>query len=124
MKTTRLIRFIAMLVIASGSLMLVPSARAMPADTMLASGRHLELVNATFDSVIAVAIAPAHRENFNDVVLGEPLQGGRTSTTVDVPAGGCLRDLRVTFHGGRDQLLQGINVCKISGLRLAAQGGR
>jgi len=95
---------------------------ALPVDATLAAerrpARHFDLVNATFDSVIAFAIAPHGSDAFHDVALGEPLQGGLSSMTVDVPAGGCLRDLRVTFRGGRILLLPHIDVCRSDGLRL------
>ena len=84
--------------------------------------RHFDLVNATFDSVVALAIAPAGRNAFQAIALGRPLQGGLDSMTFDVPAGGCLRDLRVTFRGGRTRVFSRIDVCRSSGLRLAPQG--
>jgi hypothetical protein len=117
MNPTRATALIAMFAIAFGNL-LVPSASAAYADSGLAPTRHFDLVNATFDSITGLAIAPAGGETFHDVALGQPLQGGPTSMTFDVPTGGCLRDLRVTFHGGRTQLFSHIDVCRSSGLRL------
>jgi hypothetical protein len=111
---------IAMLAIALGNL-LVPSANAAYADSGLAPTRHFHLVNATFNSITALAIAPADGDAFHDVVLNQPMQGGPTSMTFDVPTGGCLRDLRVTFQGGRMQLFAHIDVCRSSGLRLTSQ---
>jgi len=122
MNTTRVTILTALFTVTLGSL-IIPSASARDAGTGLAFARHFDLVNATFDSVIAVAIAPADQKNFNDVALGEPQQGGLTSMTFDVPAGGCLRDLRVTFRGGRTQLFPHVDVCRSSGERLTARGG-
>lgn len=89
-------------------------------DTGRSPTRHFDLVNATFDSVTALAIAPTGYDVFRDIVLGQPLQGGLTSMTFDVPAGGCLRDLRITFLGGRTQLFPRVDVCRSGGLRLAS----
>jgi len=121
MNPTRATALFAMLAIALGNL-LVPSASAANADAGLTPMRHFDLVNATFNSIIALAIAPADRDAFQDIALGQPLQGGLTSMTFDVPAGGCLRDLRVIFHGGRIQLFPRIDVCRSSGLRLIPHG--
>lgn len=98
-------------------------ASAMPADAGLTSPRHFDLVNATFDSVVALAIAPADQDAFHDIAIGQPLQGGLTSMTFDVPAGGCLRDLRVTFRDGRSRLFPHVDVCRSTGLRLRPQSG-
>ena len=97
MNPTRATALVAMLAIALGSQLVVASAAS--ADAVRRPARHFDLVNATFDSVIALAIAPADHDAFQDIALGQPLQGGLTSMTFDVPPGGCLRDLRVTFHG-------------------------
>jgi hypothetical protein len=111
---------LAVLALALGNL-LVPSAHA---DSGLTPARHFDLVNATFDSITALAIAPADGDVFHDVALGQPLQGGPTSMTFDVPTGGCLRDLHVTFQGGRTKLFTHIDVCRSSGLRLTPQNAR
>ncbi|OOG45903.1 hypothetical protein B0E50_17285 [Rhodanobacter sp. C01] len=116
MSPTRATVLIGMFAVALGNLLVVPSATS--ANAVRRPARHFDLVNATFDSVVALAIAPADRDAFQDIELGEPLQGGLTSMTFDVPAGGCLRDLRITFHGGRTQLFPHIDVCRSSGLRL------
>jgi hypothetical protein len=118
MSPTRAIAFAALLAIAPGSMLAAPVPSAAHADAGRKSTRHFKLVNATFDSVIALAIAPHGSDAFHDVALGDPLQGGLSSMTVDVPAGGCLRDLRVTFRGGRILLLPYIDVCRSDGLRL------
>ena len=107
-----------------GNLLVVPSAKAAHADAGRRPTRHFDLMNATFDSVTALAIAPADRDAFQDIALDQPLQGGLTSMTFDVPTGGCQRDLRVTFHGGRTQLFPRIDVCGSSGLRLTTHGGK
>jgi hypothetical protein len=88
-----------------------------------ANSRHFDLVNATFDSVVALAISPSGRDAFQDIALGQPLQGGLTSMTFDVPAGGCMRDLRVTFGGGHTRIFSHIDVCRSTGLRLMPRGG-
>lgn len=76
------------------------------------------LVNAALDSVISLAIAPAGSDAFAHVDLGPPLQGGLSETTFEVPAGGCLRDLRITFRDGRMTRLGPIDMCRTHGLRL------
>jgi hypothetical protein len=108
---------LAMLAVALGTL-LVPSVHA---DSTLTPTKHFELVNGTFDSITALAMAPADGDAFHDIALDQPLQGGPTSMTFDVPAGGCLRDLKVTFHGGRTQLFAHVDVCRSTGLRLRSQ---
>ena len=121
MNPTRATVLIAMFAITLGNLLVVPSAAS--ANAVRRPARHFDLVNATFDSVIALAIAPADRDAFQDIALGQPLQGGLTSMTFDVPAGGCLRDLRITFHGERTQLFPQVDVCRSSGLRLTPHNG-
>jgi hypothetical protein len=98
------------------------------ADTAHAGGgrhaaRHFDVVNATSNSVTALAIAPAGSEAFHDIALGEPLQGGLTSITIDVPYGGCLRDIRVSFRNGRTLLYPRIDACRYQGLRLMPRDG-
>lgn len=83
--------------------------------------RHLRIINATYDSVIALAFAPARSSVFQDTALAPPLQGGLTAITVDVPAGGCLRDVRVTFLDGRASMYPNIDVCRYDGLRLTSR---
>lgn len=121
MNSIRTILPAGILAVALGNLLIAPSAAC--ADATRTPPRHFDLVNATFDSVTALAIAPAGRDAFRDIVLGQPLQGGLNSMTFDVPAGGCLRDLRVTFHGGRTRLFSRIDVCRSTGLRLTSRGG-
>lgn len=87
------------------------------------AARHFDVTNASLNSVTALAIAPAGGQAFDDIPLREPLQGGRTSITIDVPAGGCLRDLRVTFRNGRVLLYPRIDACRYQGLRLMPRDG-
>ena len=93
-------------------------------DTATAPGPYLQLVNATFDSVTAVAVAPAGSEAFQRIALGQPLQGGLTATTFRVPPGQCLRDLRVTFRNQRVERLGAIDMCRVHALRLDAKPAR
>ncbi len=79
-----------------------------------------ELVNATFDSVTGFAVAPAGSAAFHDVEIGPPLQGGLNRLSLELPAGDCLRDLRVSFRNGRVLDVPGIDVCRRHGLRLTA----
>lgn len=116
MNSTRATVLVTMLAVAFGNLLVAPTAAS--ANAVRIPARHFHLVNATFDSVIALAIAPTEQDAFQDIAFGQPLQGGVTSMTFDVPAGECLRDLRVTFHGGRTQLFPHVDVCRSSGLRL------
>lgn len=87
------------------------------------AARHFDVTNATLNSVTALAIAPAGSKAFHDIALGEPLQGGLNSIAVDVPYGGCLRDLRVTFRDGRVLLYPRIDACRYQGLRLMPRDG-
>jgi hypothetical protein len=79
------------------------------------------VVNATFDSVTGLATAPANSQAFEDAKLGAALPGGLTSATVRLPPGDCLRDVRMTFQGGRSQVFSGVDVCRSHGLRLGTQ---
>lgn len=121
MNSIRTILPTTVLSVALGYLLVATSATCVAATR--ATQRHFDLVNATFDSVIALAIAPAGRVAFRDIALGRPLQGGLNSMTFDVPAGGCLRDLRVTFHGGHTRIFPHIDICRSTGLRLMSRGG-
>lgn len=93
-------------------------------DAATAPGPYLQLVNATFDSVTAVAVAPAGSEAFQRIALGQPLQGGLTATTLRVPPGQCLRDLRVTFQNQRVERFGAIDICRVHALRLDAKPAR
>lgn len=85
-------------------------------------GRLFRIVNASFDSVTSLEVANDDASGYQRVDLREPLQGGLTSTTVRLPDGACLRDVRVTFRDGRSEVYRGIDVCKATGLRLSAGG--
>jgi hypothetical protein len=80
--------------------------------------RHFNLTNATYNSVTSLAIAPSESNQFHDVMLGEPLQGGLTSIDVDVPDGGCMRDVLVTFRNQHTLLYPHLDMCRYDGLRL------
>jgi hypothetical protein len=82
------------------------------------SGRLFRVVNASFDSVTVMEIADASSGGYTAINLGEPLQGGRTSTTVRLPDGACGRDVRVTFRDGRRAVYPDVDICKVTGLRL------
>jgi hypothetical protein len=83
-------------------------------------GRLFRIVNASFDSVTALEVANKDATGYEPIDLREPLQGGLTSTTVRLPDGTCLRDVRVTFRDGRSEVYRDIDVCKANGLRLNA----
>ena len=114
MHTTRTTILTAAFSVALGTLSVTASP--LGATDARTPARYFDLVNATF------AIAPARSGAFHSIMLGQPLQGGLTSMTFDVPAGGCLRDLRVTFQGGRTQLFAGLDLCRTNGLRLMPRG--
>lgn len=76
------------------------------------------LVNASFDSVVALAIAPSGSDDYRVVDLGAPLPGGLSETYVRLPPGACLRDLRVTFRDGRALRLGPLDTCRVHALRL------
>lgn len=104
-------------------LLAAPVACAAHVDAGNTRSRHFDLMNAGFDSVTAIAIAPAGSADFHAIALDRPLQGGLTAMTFDLPAGSCLRDLQLTFDDGRQLLLPRIDVCRSHGLRLGAQAG-
>lgn len=92
--------------------------------TPTGSMRPLRIVNATFDGVTALAIAPSGSADFQAVALAQPLPGGQASIMVDVPPGACHRDVRVTFRGERSLLYRNLDVCRTDGLRLAVGSTR
>lgn len=114
--------FIAVLTLVAASMSATLPLGAAQAAAERQPARHFALVNATFDSVIALAVAPAGSQAFHDIALGEPLHGGLTAITVDLPRGGCLRAMRVTFRDGRILLYPRIDVCRHDGLSLRLQG--
>lgn len=84
----------------------------------------LRIVNATYDGVTALAIAPSGSTDFRAIALASPLPGGVTSTWVEVPPGDCHRDVRVTFRGERTLVYRHLDVCRNDGLRLATGSAR
>jgi hypothetical protein len=108
--------------IAIGMSAALPALADEPASVSRAA-RPYTLVNRTFDSVTAVAVAPAGDAAFDDIALGEALQGGMTSTAISMPAGDCHRDIRVTFRDKHQQTFPNVDVCRSGGLRLTATGG-
>ena len=78
------------------------------------SSYYLDLVNASPDSLQALAIAPSGSNQFIAVTLaGEPLRGGGESATVRIrsDAENCLRDIRMTFVTGQTLVQRDFNVC-------------
>ena len=100
------------------------AACATPAGTTRESMHPLRIVNATFDGVTSLAFAPSGSMDFQLIALEHPLPGGLASMMVNVPAGDCHRDVRVTFHGNRTLLYSNLDVCRNDGLRLAAGSAR
>lgn len=92
-------------------------------DNGLAAPSYFDVVNASHDSVTALAIAPAGSDAFEAVDIGKPLRGGVTGMTLDVPPGGCRRDLRVDFSDGRRLLYPGVDLCRHRALRLTPRDG-
>jgi len=103
---------------------LAPIALSAPADGSGTAPRYFDLVNASHDSVVSFAVAPAARDAFQEVAFDAPLRGGRTSTTVGLPNGGCLRDFRITFGDGRVLLYTDIDTCRYQRLQLTHRDGR
>jgi hypothetical protein len=100
------------------------TACATPEGATRGSSHALRIVNATFDGVTALAMAPSGSSDFHDLALAQPLPGGLASAMVDVPPGACRRDVRVTFHGDRTLLYRHFDVCRSDGLRLAVGSTR
>jgi hypothetical protein len=123
MPVARLTRRIAIVAVIH-ALLALPSVHAAPAGAPRTPARQLRVVNATFDSVTAFALAPMGSAAFVDASFHAPLQGGLNSTTVSLPAGDCLRDVRVTFLNGRVETYPALDVCRYSGLRLTNGGGK
>jgi hypothetical protein len=111
-------RSFSMLVTAVAMCAIALSACADVAGAVRKPTHHLHVVNGSYDSVTALAIAPAQGGTFQDIELQTPVQGGLDSTTVDVPAGDCLRDVRVTFLHGAHRVYPGLDLCRNDSLRL------
>ena len=107
-----------------GAMLVTLSACATPSGAAHESMRPLRIVNATFDGVTALAMAPSGSADFQNITLAQPLPGGQASVMVDVPPGACHRDVRVTFHGDRSLLYRNLDVCRHDGLRLAVGSTR
>ncbi len=90
-------------------------------DNGRAAPPYFDVVNASHDSVTALAIAPAGSDTFEAVDIGKPLRGGVTGMTLNVPPGGCQRDLRVHFSDGRRLLYPGVDLCRHRALRLTSR---
>jgi len=80
--------------------------------------QYLELVNRAKDSVTSLSVAPAGTDAYTDIPLREPLRGGGTATTLQVPAETCRYDFRFAFRDGRSLLYPNIDVCRASVLRV------
>lgn len=113
-------RFVVTTLVTIAGLAALPAAFAQDVAT---SSRLYRIVNATSASATAIAMAPAGSAAFVDLPMGEALQGGLSDATVRIPAGECLRDMRVTFGNGSVARLEGIDVCRGNGLRLGSQRG-
>jgi hypothetical protein len=100
------------------------AATAFVATAATAASGPFNLVNATADSVVAVAIAPNGSDAFQAVDLGGPLVGGLNAMAFAMPDGPCQRDVQLTFRDGRTTRLSGIDVCRTHGLRLNGVRGR
>lgn len=99
---------------------------ALSACATAAPTRSMRIVNATYDDVTALAVAPVGSDDFRELALARPLVGGLGSIMVSMPADTCRHDVRVTFRNGRALRYAGLDVCRHDGLRLAtgAQPGR
>ena len=93
------------------------SARAAD-DIRRTPARHLVVTNATFDSITGLSMAADGSGAYQVIDLGEPLQGGETSVTVEIPRGGCLRAVRVTFRKGYSRNFPHFDLCSSQHLRL------
>lgn len=116
----------AMLAVAAAVIAAAPAASAIcaPGEDARVAPRHFELLNASYESAKSLAVSPAGRASFEEVLFDAPLRGGKTSTTVRLPDGGCLRDFRVTFGDGRVLLYPDIDICRYRKLRLTHRDGR
>lgn len=79
----------------------------------------LKLVNRAHDSIVSLHIAAVGTADFREVYLGEPLRGGGDSATVEIPAAHCRYDFRFAFRNGRRLVYEDVDVCRITGLRIA-----
>jgi hypothetical protein len=80
--------------------------------------RYLTLVNRAHDGVGRLAASPAGSDAFREVPIGAPLRGGGESVTVEMPADGCLYDLRFEFRNGRTMVYKDVDLCRYSTVRI------
>lgn len=79
---------------------------------------YFELINRAHDRLIALAIAPAGSARFQPEPLGEAIDGGGDSATVEWTGEACVYDLRFTFGNGRSVVYDDIDVCRNRSLRI------
>lgn len=91
---------------------------AIPAAYALAGDRYVVVINRAHDSVVGLSTAVAGQDAYRDAALGEPLRGGGATATIELQGEGCLRDFRVAFRDGRQQLYRDVDVCRRQRLQL------
>ncbi|UOF14991.1 hypothetical protein IEQ11_25330 [Lysobacter capsici] len=79
---------------------------------------YFELINRAHDRLVALAIAPAGSDRFEPRPLGEAIDGGGDSATVEWVGEHCVYDLRFTFGNGRAVIYSDIDVCRNRSLRI------
>jgi hypothetical protein len=79
---------------------------------------YFELINRAHDRLVALAIAPAGSDRFEPRPLGEAIDGGGDSATVEWAGEQCVYDLRFTFGNGRAVIYSDIDVCRNRSLRI------
>ena len=75
---------------------------------------YVDHVNTAKSSITSFAVAAPGSNEFRELPLGKPLQGGGDSTTIAIRKDdtGCQRDLRTTFADGRVLIQRNFDVCK------------
>lgn len=79
---------------------------------------YFELINRAHDRLVALSIAPAGSDRFQPRPLGEAIDGGGDSATVEWAGEQCVYDLRFTFGNGRSVVYSDIDVCRNRSLRI------
>ncbi|KRB07811.1 hypothetical protein ASD86_08305 [Lysobacter sp. Root690] len=79
---------------------------------------YFELINRAHDRLVALAIAPAGSDRFQPEPLGEAIDGGGDSATIEWAGEQCVYDLRFTFGNGRAVVYSDIDVCRNRSLRI------
>lgn len=79
---------------------------------------YFELINRAHDRLVALAVAPAGSGRFQPRPLGEAIDGGGYSATVEWTGEQCVYDLRFTFGNGRTVVYGDIDVCRNRSLRI------